>query len=113
MPNISQSFAFITPNLKHNGASASADNWLKQVVGQIMQSSNYTDGSTLIELTWDEGSGTNQIVNTALVNPALSHVTLTGNYNHYSLPRLNEELLGYPLLGAASTANDMRPELGL
>ena len=80
---------------------------------QLLNQPDFTNGSTLIVLTWDEGVGTNQIINTALLNPRFSHLTLTGAYNQYSTLRLSEEILGQPLLGAAATANDMKAELGL
>lgn len=96
-----------------NGDPAVADNWLRTLMGQLTAQPAYTDGSTLIILTWDEGVSTNQTVNTVLVNPRFAGITLTGAYNHYSTLRLSEELLHLPLLGAAATANDMMAELGL
>jgi hypothetical protein len=80
-------------------------------MSQLVAQPAYTDGSTLVILTWDEGVGANQAVNTVLVNPRFAGITLTGAYNHYSTLRLSEELL--PLLGAAATANGMMAELGL
>jgi hypothetical protein len=83
------------------------------VGGQLMAQPAYADGSTLVILTWDEGVGANETVNTVLVNPRLAGITLTGAYNHYSALRLREELPHHPLLGAAATANDMMAKLGL
>ena len=121
VPAISASYTFITPNNNDNahgtpgttGSPAAADAWLKTLMGQLMAQPAYTNGSTLVILTWDEGVGSNQVIYTALVNPRFSGLTLTGAYNHYSTLRLSEELLGLPLLGNAATANDMEGELGL
>jgi hypothetical protein len=121
IPPISAGYTFITPNNNDNahgtagtaGDPIVADNWLKTLMGQLMAQPAYTDGSTLVILSWDEGVSTNQTVNTVLVNPRFAGITLTGAYNHYSTLRLSEELLHLPLLGAAATANDMMAELGL
>jgi hypothetical protein len=121
IPPISASYTFITPNNNDNahgtagtsGDPIVADNWLRTLMGQLMAQPAYTDGSTLVILSWDEGVSTSQTVNTVLVNPRFAGITLTGAYNHYSTLRLSEELLHLPLLGAAATANDMMAELGL
>jgi hypothetical protein len=121
VPPISANYTFISPNNNDNahgstgsnGDPAVADNWLRTLMGELMAQPAYTDGSTLVILTWDEGVSTNQTVNTVLVNPRFAGITLTGAYNHYSTLRLSEELLHLPLLGAAATANDMMAELGL
>lgn len=112
----SKSFVFITPNLNddaHDGTLNAADNWLKVVIPQIKSDPAYQDGSTLIEVTFDEsGGGGNSLIYTKLINPALGTKTITTGVNHYSLLRVNEELLGLPLLGKAQTAVDFRSQLG-
>jgi hypothetical protein len=121
IPTIAANYTFISPNNNNNahGSSGSngdpivADNWIKTLMGQLMSQPAYTNGSTLVILTWDEGVGTNQTIETVLVNPRFSGLTLTSAYNHYSTLRLSEELLNLPLLGAAATAADMKAELGL
>jgi hypothetical protein len=116
VPALSAGFTFVTPNLNddaHNGSLSGADAWLKRVVPQMMNQGSYTDGSTLIEIVFDEGSSGNNHVSLVLINPALRGKTLTSAYNHYSLLRLNEELLGQSLLGSAAHATDMRSVLGL
>lgn len=116
VPAITSQFTFITPNNNDNGHSASlgaADSWLKTVVPQLTSQASFQGGSMLIEITFDEGSNGNNTVYTAFLNPALKGKTFTGKFSHYSMLRLNEELLGYPLLAAASSAPDMRAALGL
>jgi phospholipase C len=115
-PNISSKFTFIAPNLisdAHDGTLAQADAWLKTVVPKILATSQYQSSNTLLEITFDEGSGTNQTVETVFVNPQVLAKKITLSATHYSLLRLNEELLGFPLLGGASSATDLRPALGL
>jgi hypothetical protein len=46
--------------------------------GQLIAQPAYTDGSTLVILTWDEGIGANETVNTVLANPRFAGITLTG-----------------------------------
>lgn len=116
VPNPTAGFTFVTPNLNddaHNGSLTAADSWLKTVVNALKTKTNYTNGSTLIEVTFDEGSSGNNHVYTVFINPALSKKTITTVSNHYSLLRLNEELLGLPLLAGAKNAPDIRPALGL
>jgi phosphatidylinositol-3-phosphatase len=116
VPPITAGYTFITPSNDHNAHSGSltlADQWLKTVVGQLMIDPAYTNGSTLIEITFDEGSGGNNTVLTTFIHPTLSGVVITQPTTHYSTLRLNEELLGLPLLGAAQTAPDIRQALGL
>lgn len=111
-PDVTQAYAFVTPDNAHNAHSASlsaADAYLKAIIPQIQARADYISGATLIEVTFDE-SGT---VYTAFIRPGLSHKVLTLPYTHYSTLRLDEELLGFPLLGAAKTAPDLRTALGL
>jgi hypothetical protein len=66
----------------------------------------------LIEVTFDEGVSTNQTVAAVFINPGLAGITVTEQASHYSTLRLNEELLGLPLLGNAASAPDINAELG-
>lgn len=120
-PDISAAFTLVAPNLAddaHNGTLAQADAWLKAFMAKVLASSQYQSGDTLVEITFDSGSSNcgsacPSQVPLVLVNPQLSKVSLTAKYTHYSLLRLNEELLGLPLLGKAASAADMRSSLGL
>jgi phosphatidylinositol-3-phosphatase len=84
-------------------------------------------------ITWDQGSGpkasntnyrsedcTSNVgdvschVATFVVSPYTSPGTRSATYfNHYSLLRTTEELLGLPLLGGAGTAPSLRNDFGL
>jgi hypothetical protein len=115
-PAITAGFTLLTPNNDHNGHSSTlgaADAWLQQVVPELMNQSAYQDGSTLIEITFDEGVSTNQTVAAVFINPALQGVTVSQAATHYSTLKLNEDLLGVPELAAAATAPDIRAALGL
>jgi hypothetical protein len=115
-PPITAGFTLLTPNNNHNGHSTTigdADAWLAGVMPKLMADPAYVDGSTLIEVTFDEGVSTNQTVAAVFVNPALQAVTVTGQASHYSTLKLNEDLLGVPELGNAATAPDIRAALGL
>jgi hypothetical protein len=115
-PPITAGFTFLSPNNNHNGHSttlADADAWLQTVIPKLQADPAYQDGSTLIEVTFDEGVSTNQTVATVFINPALSHVVVSQAATHYSMLKLNEDLLGVPELGGAATAPDIRPALGL
>jgi acid phosphatase len=110
-------FIFVTPDNLHNGHSAAlgpADTFLKTLLTTLKGRTAYTNGSTLIEVTFDETGGGNNLIYTALINPRLAGKgPIVGTYNHYSLLKLNEDLLGLPELGNAATATDLNTELAL
>lgn len=116
-------FAFVTPNLNddmHNGTVAQGDMWLSNNVPTIVNSSAYVAGSVALFITWDEGEGgssndcssnTTDVgchVATLVISPSTKVGTSSATlFNHYSLLRTTEELLGLPLLGGGRAANSM------
>jgi hypothetical protein len=53
-------FSFITPNLiddMHDGTIADGDTWLSGNLPTILNSAEYTSGTTAVFITWDEGTG--------------------------------------------------------
>jgi hypothetical protein len=122
-------FSFITPNLiddMHDGSVAQGDAWLKAHLPTILNSTEYRSGRTAVFITWDEGEGgksrncatnTRDIgchVATILISPTTKPKTRSGAlFNHYSLLRTTEELLGLPALGEAKRARSMRSAFGL
>jgi len=117
-------FSFITPNLiddMHDGTIADGDTWLAQNLPTILSSPEYQNGSTVVFITWDEGSGgkngeacaTNTTdpscqVATIVVSPSTPVGSTSANlFNHYSLLGTTEQLLGLPTLGSASSATLM------
>lgn len=110
-PNLSSRFTFITPNLchdMHDCSTSAGDSWLASFVPKIFRSRTYRNGSTVIFITWDEGTSDNHIATLVLSRFTRPGTTSSKPFDHYSLLRTTEELLGIGKLGAAATANDMR-----
>jgi len=117
-------FSFITPNLlddMHTGTIAEGDRWMAANLPKVLDSDEYTDGSTAVFITWDEGHGgtpgekcaTNKTddschIATIVISPSTKPGTRSATlFSHYSLLRTAEELLGLPLLGHAAGAASM------
>jgi phospholipase C len=123
-------FSFITPNLlddMHTGTIAEGDKWLAASLPAILDSHEYTDGSTAVFITWDEGHGgtvgekcaaskadESCHIATIVISPSTKAGARSATlFNHYSLLRTAEQLLGLPLLGKAASYPSMVPAFGL
>lgn len=122
-------FSFITPNVCHDTHDCSVtvgDQWLATEVSQIVGSRPYRARHTALFVTYDEGEGgssndcaTNQSdvgchVATVIVSPSTPTGQRSGElFNHYSLLRTTEDLLGLPRLGQAAGATSMAKAFGL
>jgi phospholipase C len=122
-------FSFITPNTcddAHDCPLATGDRWLAREVPRIVGSAAYRAGHTVLFITFDEGEGgsasdcaTNASdigcrVATVVVSPSTPAGRRSGElFNHYSLLRTTEDLLGLAPLGAAAGAPDMAAAFGL
>jgi phosphatidylinositol-3-phosphatase len=123
-------FSFITPNVlddMHTGTIAQGDKWLAASLPAILNSHEYRDGSTAVFITWDEGHGgtvgekcATSITDgschiaTIVVSPSTAPGTRPAAlFNHYSLLRTAEQLLGLPLLGKAASAPSMTAAFNL
>jgi hypothetical protein len=122
-------YSFITPNTchdTHNCPVSVGDQWLASEVPQILSSPAYRAGHTVLFITWDEGEGgtasdcaTNQSdvgchVATVIVSPSTPAGRRSGQlFNHYSLLRTTEDLLGLSPLGQAAVASSMVKAFGL
>jgi hypothetical protein len=106
-------FSFITPDLcddTHDCGVDLGDAWLSQWVGRLLDSAVYRAGRTALFVVWDEPTPMPVLV----VSPTTpSGTTSPAPFDHYSLLRTTEELLGLPYLGQAATATSMRPAFGL
>jgi phosphatidylinositol-3-phosphatase len=128
--NALPAFSFITPNLiddMHDGTVADGDTWLSQNLPTILNSSEYTSGSTAIFITFDEGSGGSTgencsantsdnscLIPTMVVSPSTPAGATSGTlFNHYSLLATAEQLLGLPYLGQAASARTMTSAFNL
>ena len=118
-PDLSAKFTFITPNLcndMHSCSVASGDSWMATWMPKIVSSNQYQSGSMAIFLTWDEDDfSDSQHIATLVISPSTPAGTKAGTrFNHYSLLRTTEELLGITTyLGNASTAASMRHDFDL
>ena len=105
---------------------AVGDKWLAANLPTILTSPEYVSGSTAVFITWDEGEGgtatkcaTNTTdvgchVATIVISPSTKPGTRSAKlFNHYSLLRTAEQLLGLPLLGRAASSPSMAPAFGL
>jgi hypothetical protein len=123
-------FSFITPNLTddmHDGTVTDGDSWLSANLPAILHSSEYTSDSTVVIITWDEGTGDrageNCVANTTdascnvpaiVVSPStVAHTSSATLFSHYSLLATTERLLGLPALGQAATATAMTSAFNL
>jgi phosphatidylinositol-3-phosphatase len=122
-------FSFITPNACHDTHDcpvATGDQWLGDEVPTIVRSRAYRAGETALFITWDEGEGGSSDdcainesdvgchVATLIVSPSTPAGRRSGKlFNHYSLLRTTEDLLGLPHLGQAATASSMAKAFGL
>ena len=111
-PNSLPAFSFVTPNLcndTHDCSVNTGDTWLQNFIPQITASADYKAGKTVIFLTWDEDDGSSgNHVPTIVLSPYTTPGTQSSTaFNHYSLLRTTEQLLGQPLLGNATSATSM------
>jgi hypothetical protein len=107
-------FSFVTPDLcddTHDCPVAAGDAWLRDWVMTIVGSSTYAEGRTALFVVWDEPTPMPLLV----VAPGVpTGATASAQFDHYSLLRTTEELLGLaPPLGQAATATSMRGAFGL
>jgi phospholipase C len=122
-------FSFVTPNLiddMHDGTVADGNTWLSTNLPVIFNSSEYKSGTTAVFVTWDEGEGgtsnncaRNTIdigchVATLVISPSTKVGTKSHTlFNHFSLLRTAEDLLGLPELGLAKTNASMASAFNL
>jgi len=117
-PDLSAKFTFVTPNLcndTHDCSVSTGDRWLQTFLGKVFASRQYRAGRTAVFLTWDEDdSGHSNHIATIVAAPAVKPGRTTGRaFNHYSMLRTTEEMLGLGHIGNAATAASMRRALGI
>jgi phosphatidylinositol-3-phosphatase len=130
--NTLPAFSFVTPNVcsdMHSCSTRDGDVWLERWVPKITDSPGYEQGDTALFITFDEGEGghtyncaenTTDVgchVATIVVSPSTPRGTRSDElFNHYSLLKTTEQLLGLrQLLGHAADAdtNSMVAAFGL
>lgn len=118
------SYSLLIPNLCNDGHNscnnvsrvAEEDTTIGNWMPAILASPDYQSGHLLVVITADTSrSSTNgNLLTTILVNPDIpAGTTATDRFDHYSLLRLDEELLGLPPLANAAAAADMAPAFNL
>ena len=125
-PDISARFTFITPDLCHDMHSSSCasdaaqqvqrgDRWLAGLLPRILGSGRYRSGRTAVFITWDEDDyGSRQHIPTLVIAPSVPPGAMPATkFNHYSLLRTTEEMLGLPKLAGANGASSMRNSFNL
>jgi acid phosphatase len=118
------SYSLFIPNLCNDGHDSC--NGVPRVVEQdatigawmrsILSSPDYRSGHLLVVITADtsRSAANGNLLATILVNPDIpAGTTATARFDHYSLLRLDEELLGLPPLANAAAAADMAPAFNL
>lgn len=106
-------YTSITPNIcddMHDCSVAVGDRWLATWVPRILATQSYESGKTALFIVWDEPTPLANVVVAPSVRPG---TVSRAAVNHYSLLRATEEMLGLPLLGAASTARSLRGAFGI
>jgi phospholipase C len=113
-------FIFITPNMcesMHNCGVSAGDAWLGHVVKRLTASAAYQRGTMAVFVTFDESNpdDSNDQVATFVISPSTPPHTRSGKwFDHYSLLRTTEEMLGIDhLLGEARRAPSMRAAFNL
>ena len=100
-------FLWLTPNLcndMHDCPTSVGDNYLSQVIPQILNSPVFRTQKAALFLTWDEGSNSAHIP-ALWAGPAVrQNYTSSISYNHYSLLKTIETVWNLPPL----TPNDAR-----
>ena len=125
-PDLSARFTFITPDTCDDmhacptqsdiaTETRTGDTWLSNFMPKVFATPEWQQGHTAVFVTWDEDDySDSQHIATLVIAPSTPAGLRSGTaYNHYSLLRTTEELLGLPLLGNAGSAVSMRGAFGL
>ncbi len=105
--------AFVTPDLcsdMHSCPVSDGDRWLRSFLPRITSSPAYRAGRTVVFVTFDEneGGGDNRVPTLVLSEWTPRGARSSVRFDHYSLLRTTEELLGVRPLGNARHAASMR-----
>jgi phosphatidylinositol-3-phosphatase len=115
--DLSAKFTFITPDLcagMHDCSMYTGDIWLGSFLPLVVATPEYQSGSTVVFITFDEGGSSSQHIVTLVISPYTPAGARSSlYYDHYSLLRTTEEMLGLELLGNAATARSMGSAFGL
>jgi hypothetical protein len=118
------SYGLLVPNLCNDGHDAcngadrvaEEDATIAAWMPSILASPDYQSGHLLVVVTADtsHSPANGNMLATVLVNPDVpAGLQAADRFDHYSLLRLDEELLGLPPLAHAADAADMAPAFNL
>jgi hypothetical protein len=103
-------FVFVTPNVcddAHSCPVGHGDQWLAQFLTIVFASPTYRLGHMAVFVVWDEGN-LNNVVPAIVAAPSVPSGTRSAAYfNHYSLLRTTEQLLGVAPIANAAKASSM------
>jgi acid phosphatase len=80
----------VTPNMcndAHDCGLDRADAFLSHWIPQLMGGPDYTSGNLTIVITFDEGVGIDQIIQTVVINPNVQHLVVDEPLTHAGLSR--------------------------
>jgi phosphatidylinositol-3-phosphatase len=107
-------FSFVTPDVcsdMHDCSVSTGDSWLRSFLPRVTNSRAYRSGQMVVFITFDESesdSGPNHVPTLVLSEWTRPGTRSSLRFDHYSLLRTTEELLGVGLLGNAAHASSMR-----
>lgn len=110
-PDLSAAYTFVTPDACDDMEDCTVqvgDAWLKGFMASVFATSQWRSGTTVVFVTWDEGTQADNQVATLVVAPTVVPGTRVGTpFSHYSLLRTTEDLLGQHCLANACSATSM------
>lgn len=112
LPNV----GMITPDMCNDGhdcSLATADAFLRNWLPRIMNGPDYRSGRLTVVITFDEGVGTSQTIETVVVNPALHGAVVTTPLTHAALSRWLYRVSGSTPLRDAASVVDFGAAFGL
>ncbi len=106
----------LTPDMCNDGhdcSLATADAFLRNWMPLIMNGPDYRNGKLTVVITFDEGVGTSQTIETVVVNPTIHGAVITTPLTHASLSRWLYRVSGSTPLRDAASAADFGAAFGL
>jgi hypothetical protein len=103
-------FVFVTPNIcddAHSCPVRHGDEWMASFLAIVLSSPTYRLGHLVVFVTWDEGNVNNQVPAIVVAPSVPTGTRSMVLFDHYSLLRTAEELLGLPPLLNAARARSM------
>jgi phospholipase C len=90
-----------------------ADDWVHDLVPQLMSSDDWAAGRLTVVITWDEGSTSDNHIPALVLSPHTSGVRADGEASQCSLLRLISDVVKVAPLGCAADAPSLTAAFGL